>query len=92
MSASFSLPNRYQAYLGANFFQRQVRNVADALPGIIKRGLAEQPKVSPPDNAGLPDVSGIDKPKPPYMLYAGIGVGALLLLALVAKKGSAKKA
>lgn len=91
--SSYSLPRRYQSYLGANFFQRQISNIADALPGVLKRGLAESPKVAPPDNAGLPDVSAIDKPKPPYMLYAGLGVGAVLILALVAKgKKSAAKA
>jgi hypothetical protein len=91
--SSYSLPARYQSYLGANFFQRQISNIADALPGVIKRGLAQSPTVTPPDNAGLPDVSAIDKPKLPYMLYAGLGVGAVLILGLAMKgRKSAPKA
>ncbi len=81
--SSFSLPSRYQAYLGTNFFQRQISSIADALPGVIKRGLSQTPTAPAPANPGLPDVSEIDKPKSNTVLYVGLGVGAALLLALV---------
>lgn len=77
--------------LGANFFQRQVKSVADALPGVIKRGLAETPK-APASNTGLPDVTGIDKPKSNMLLYAGAGVGGLVLLTILMGKKRAPKA
>jgi len=90
--SSFSLPSRYQPNLmGANFFQRQIRSVADALPGVIKRGLAETPK-APASNTGLPDVTGIDKPKGNTMLYVGGGVALALVLAAVMGKRRAPKA
>jgi hypothetical protein len=78
--SSYSLPRRYQSYLGANFFQRQIRNVADALPGVIKRGLAETPKAPPPGSAGLPDIQA---PPSRLPLYIGLGVGAAVLLAVL---------
>lgn len=92
--SSYSLPARYQSYLGANFFQRQISSIADALPGVIKRGLSQTPTAPGPTNPGLPDVSEIDKPKSNTMMYVGLGVGAALLLALVAgrRKGAAPKA
>ncbi len=91
--SSYSLPSRYQPMLGANFFQRQISSIADALPGVIKKGLAATPTANPPANTGLPDVSGIDKPKSNMLLYAGAGVGGLVLLALLlGKKKSAPKA
>lgn len=83
--SSYSLPRRYQSYLGANFFQRQIRNVADALPGVIKRGLAETPKAPPPASAGLPDIQPAKSNLP---LYLGLGVGAVALLAIL---GGGKK-
>lgn len=91
--SSYSLPTRYQSYLGANFFQRQLSNVADALPGVIKRGLAQTPTAPGPVNPGLPDMSEVDKGKSNLPLYVGLGLAGALLLALVAKrKGSAKAA
>lgn len=91
--SSFSLPSSYQPMLGKNFFERQISNVADALPGVIARGLSKTPTVTPP-NTGLPDVSEIDKPKTPTMLYVGVGVGAVVLLAVLLgkKKSSTAKA
>lgn len=90
--SSFSLPTRYQPLLGTNFFQRQLNSVADALPGVLKKGLASTPTVNPPANTGLPDVSAIDKPKSNMLLYAGAGVGGLVLLALLMGKKRAPKA
>jgi hypothetical protein len=91
--SSYSLPSRYQPMLGANFFQRQVNSIADALPGVLKKGLAPSPTVNPPQNTGLPDVTGIDKPKSNMLLYAGAGVGGLVLLALLmGRKKRAPKA
>jgi len=92
--SSYSLPSRYQAYLGKNFFQRQLSSVADALPGVIKRGLAQTPSAPPPVNPGLPDVSEIDKGKSNTMLYVGLGAAGLVLLALVAgrKRGASAPA
>ena len=90
--SSFSLPTRYQPMLGANFFQRQISSIADALPGVIKKGLATSPTVNPPANTGLPDVSEIDRPKSNMLLYAGVGVGGLVLLTLLLGKKRARKA
>lgn len=92
--SSFSLPTRYQPMLGANFFRRQINSIADALPGVIKKGLATTPNGNPPANTGLPDVTEIDKPKTPTMVYVGVGVGAALLLAVLLgkKTSSAAKA
>lgn len=87
--ASYSLPARYQSYLGANFFQRQMRNVADALPGIIKRGLAETPKAPPPASAALPDIQPARSNLP---LYLGLGAGGLLLVMLLGGRKSAPAA
>lgn len=92
--SSYSLPARYQSYLGSgNFFQRQLSAVADALPGVIKKGLAATPNDSHPDNTGLPDMSDVDKSasntkagKTNTLIYAGVGVGAVLLLVLVMGK------
>ena len=78
--------------LGANFFQRQISSIADALPGVIKKGLATSPTVNPPANTGLPDVSEIDRPKSNMLLYAGVGVGGLVLLTLLLGKKRARKA
>lgn len=90
--SSYSLPDRYQGYLGKNFFQRQLSNVADALPGVISRGLSTTPTAPAPTNPGLPDVSQIDKPKANTMLYVGGAVGVALLLAVVLGKKKAAKA
>jgi hypothetical protein len=90
--SSFSLPTRYQPMLGANFFQRQISSIADSLPGVIKKGLAATPSVTPPANTGLPDVTQIDKPKSNVLLYAGVGVGGLVLLGLLMGKKRAPKA
>lgn len=92
--SSYSLPTRYQPMLGTNFFQRQLNSVADALPDVIKKGLAASVNkgTTPPANTGLPDVSGIDKPKSNMLLYAGAGVGGLVLLALLMGKKRAPKA
>jgi hypothetical protein len=91
--SSYSLPNRYQAYLGRNFFQRQLSSVADALPGVIKRGLSQTPTAPAPTNPGLPDMSEVDKGKSNLPLYLGLGAAGVLLLVLVGKrKGSAAKA
>lgn len=90
--SSYSLPSRYQSYLGANFFQRQMSSIADALPGVIKRGLAQTPTAPGPANPGLPDMSEVDKGKPNTLLYVGLGASALVLLALVANRKRAPKA
>ncbi len=90
--SSYSLPSRYQSYLGANFFQRQLSSVADALPGVLRRGLAQTPKGPAPTNPGLPDVTDLDKPKSNTMLYVGLGASVLVLFALVAKRKGAAKA
>lgn len=91
--SSFSLPARYQSYLGANFFQRQIKSVADALPGVIRRGLSQSPTAPPPASTGLPDMSAVDKPKMNLPLYLGIaGAGVVLLLALSGRKSQAPKA
>lgn len=91
--SSFSLPSRYQPQLmGANFFQRQINSIADALPGVIKKGLAATPTANPPANTGLPDVSEIDRPKSNTMLYVGGGVALALVLAAVLGKKRAPKA
>lgn len=87
--ASYSLPSRYQSYLGANFFQRQIRNVADALPGVIKRGLAETPKAPPPASAALPDIQPAKSNLP---LFIGLGVGGVVLAMLLGGKRSAPAA
>ncbi len=78
--------------MGANFFQRQLNSIADALPGVIKKGLASTPSVNPPANTGLPDVTGIDKPQSHTMLYVGGGVAALLVVAALLGKKRAPKA
>lgn len=92
--SSFSLPSRYQPMLGnsfSSFLKRQVSSVSDALPGVISRGLSTSP-TAPAANTGLPDVSQIDKPKSNMLLYAGVGVGGLLLLGLIMGKKRAPKA
>lgn len=87
--ASYSLPARYQSYLAGDsltaFAKRQVSSVADALPGVIARGLSKGAPSTPgaPGNPGLPDVSGIDKTETSPMVYVGAGAAVLLVLALV---------
>ncbi len=91
--SSFDLVGKsYQPHLmGANFFQRQINSIADALPGVIKKGLAESPKASGPSNTGLPDVSEIDKPKSNIPMFVGVSVGGAILLALLMGKKRARK-
>lgn len=85
--ATFNLRGgRYQAYLGRSFWERQVSNISDALPAVIKKGLATTPKAPPPGNPGLPDVSDIDKPKSNLPLYLGLGMGALVLITVLKPK------
>lgn len=88
--SSYSLPRRYQSYLGANFLQRQMRSVADALPGVIKRGLSETPKAPAHSSPGLPEIIPATKSRMP--LYLGLGAGAVLLLTLLGGRRSLKPA
>ena len=93
--ASFSLPEKYQAHLGAGVFselkaftKRQVSSVADALPTAVANTLLNTKAKSggAPVNTSLPDVSEVDRPKTNPMVYLGVGVGILAALAMVMGK------
>lgn len=94
--SSFSLRRRFRPYkhgrahsmLGANFFQRQIKNVGS----FVTRAVVDKinpPKAPSPAPSGLPDVGGGTGISTPVLIGGGLAAALVLVMLLGGKKSPA---